>query len=139
MTFAFQAALSAEHLHQILSGKDCASDAFSAEHILRKLRLLLLESKDSFFNGVLRNKLVNRNDFCLSDPVCAIARLVLRCRVPPEVEMNDAVRPHEVQPCSALLLHRDYFAQLNASLSDSFVPQGLFRPPGCIPSLEGHR
>ena len=54
-----------------------------------------------------------------------------------------------------LLLHRDYFVWLNASLSGSFVPQGLFRPaecipslifcsigifrlPGCIPSLEGH-
>ena len=32
----------------------------------------------------------------------------------------------------ALLLHRDYFAQLNASLSGSFVPQGLFPPVGCI-------
>ena len=32
----------------------------------------------------------------------------------------------------ALLFHRDYFAQLNASLSDSFVPQGLFRPAECI-------
>ena len=64
MTFARQAAFPAENLHQILSGKDCASDAFYAEHILRKLCLLLLESKDSFFNGALRNKLVNRNDFC---------------------------------------------------------------------------
>ena len=32
----------------------------------------------------------------------------------------------------ALLFHRDYFAQLNASLSDSFAPQGLFRPAECI-------
>ena len=39
----------------------------------------------------------------------------------------------------ALLFHRDYFARLDASLSGSFVPQGLFRPAGCIPSLEGHR
>ena len=28
----------------------------------------------------------------------------------------------------ALLLHRDYFDRLNASLSGSFAPQGLFRP-----------
>ena len=28
----------------------------------------------------------------------------------------------------ALLLHRDYFGRPNASLSCSFVPQGLFRP-----------
>ena len=38
----------------------------------------------------------------------------------------------------ALLLHRDYFrnfGQPNASLSCSFVTQGLFPPPGFIPSL----
>ena len=32
----------------------------------------------------------------------------------------------------ALLLHRDYFEQLNASLSGFSVPQRLFRPPGFI-------
>ena len=32
----------------------------------------------------------------------------------------------------ALLFHRDYFARLNASLSDSFAPQGLFHPAECI-------
>ncbi len=32
----------------------------------------------------------------------------------------------------ALLFHRDYFARLNASLSGSFVPPGLFPPVGCI-------
>ena len=42
--------------------------------------------------------------------------------------MNDAIRPHEVQPCSALLLHRDYFARLNASLFSFFSPQGLLCP-----------
>ena len=31
-----------------------------------------------------------------------------------------------------LLFHRDYFGRPDASLSSSFVPQGLFRPPGCI-------
>ena len=31
-----------------------------------------------------------------------------------------------------LLLHRDYFRRPNASLSCSFVTQGLFLPPGCI-------
>ena len=35
----------------------------------------------------------------------------------------------------ALLLHRDYFHRPDASLSSSFVPQGLFLPPGFIPSL----
>ena len=35
----------------------------------------------------------------------------------------------------ALLFHRDYFVWLNASLSGSFVPQGLFRPAECISSL----
>ena len=30
--------------------------------------------------------------------------------------------------CLALLFRRDYFARLNASLSGSFVPQGLFYP-----------
>ena len=60
-------------------------------------------------------------------------RRLLRCRVPPGVEMNDAIRPHEVQPCSALLLHRDYFGRLNASLFSFFSPQGLFRPTECIP------
>ena len=32
----------------------------------------------------------------------------------------------------ALLPHRDYFGRSDASLSCSFVPQGLFRPPGFI-------
>ena len=32
----------------------------------------------------------------------------------------------------ALLLHRDYFRRPNASLSCSFVTQGLFPPAGCI-------
>ena len=34
-----------------------------------------------------------------------------------------------------LLLHRDYFHRPDASLSSSFVPQGLFPPVGFIPSL----
>ena len=34
-----------------------------------------------------------------------------------------------------LLLHRDYFRRPDASLSSSFVPQGLFPPPGCISIL----
>jgi len=32
----------------------------------------------------------------------------------------------------ALLFHRDDFGHPDASLSGSFVPQGLFRPLGCI-------
>ena len=40
-----------------------------------------------------------------------------------------AARIHLYLP---LLLHRDYFHRPNASLSCSFVPQGLFPPPGCI-------
>ena len=35
----------------------------------------------------------------------------------------------------ALLLHRDYFQRPNASLSCSFVTQGLFRPVGFIPTF----
>ena len=35
----------------------------------------------------------------------------------------------------ALLLHRDYFHRPDSSLSRSFVPQGLFPPTRCIPSL----
>ena len=35
----------------------------------------------------------------------------------------------------ALFLHRDYFGQPDSSLSCSFSPQGLFRPPGFISSL----
>ena len=34
----------------------------------------------------------------------------------------------QIHPRLALLFHRDYFNRLNASLSGSFVPQGLFRP-----------
>ena len=37
--------------------------------------------------------------------------------------------------CLALLLHRDYFRRPNASLSRSFVPQGLLRPAKCISIL----
>ena len=35
----------------------------------------------------------------------------------------------------AFLFHRDYFRRSNASLSCSFVPQGLFPPAGCISIL----
>ncbi len=35
----------------------------------------------------------------------------------------------------ALLLHRDYFCRPDSSPACSFVPQGLFLPPGFIPSL----
>ena len=35
----------------------------------------------------------------------------------------------------ALFLHRDYFGRPDSSLSCSFSPQGLFRPPGCISIL----
>ena len=47
-------------------------------------------------------------------------------------EIISTVRMHLYLP---LLLHRDYFQRPNASLSCSFVTQGLFRPPGFIPSL----
>ena len=35
----------------------------------------------------------------------------------------------------ALFPHRDYFYRPDSSLACSFVPQGLFRPPGFIPNL----
>ena len=35
----------------------------------------------------------------------------------------------------ALLFHRDYFRRPDSSLPYSFAPQGLFPPPGFIPSL----
>ena len=38
----------------------------------------------------------------------------------------------QMHPQLALLLHRDYFHQPNASLSCSFAPQGLFPPARCI-------
>ena len=38
----------------------------------------------------------------------------------------------QMHPQLALLLHRDYFRRSDASLSSFFVPQGLFRPAGCI-------
>ena len=44
-----------------------------------------------------------------------------------------------IHPSLALLCRRDYFGRSDSSQSYSFMPQGLFRPTGCIPSLEGHR
>ena len=41
----------------------------------------------------------------------------------------------QMHPCLPLLLHRDYFHRPNASLSCSFLPQGLFRPVRCISIL----
>ena len=38
----------------------------------------------------------------------------------------------QMHPQLALLLHRDYFRRPDASLSCSFVPQGLLRPAKCI-------
>ena len=40
-----------------------------------------------------------------------------------------------IHPQPALFLHRDYFYRSDSSLACSFVPQGLFRPPGFISSL----
>ena len=40
-----------------------------------------------------------------------------------------------MHPQLALLLHRDYFCQPDASLSSSFAPQGLFCPAECIPAF----
>ena len=41
----------------------------------------------------------------------------------------------QMHPQLALLLHRDYFRRPDASLSCSFVPQGLFPPSKCISIL----
>ena len=41
----------------------------------------------------------------------------------------------QFHPWLALLFHRDYFHRPDSSLSCSFVPQGLFPPPGFISSL----
>ena len=40
-----------------------------------------------------------------------------------------------IHPQLALFLHRDYFFRPDSSPACSFLPQGLFRPPGFIPSL----
>ena len=40
-----------------------------------------------------------------------------------------------IHPQLALFHHRDYFCHPDSSLSCSFLPQGLFPPPGFIPSL----
>ena len=42
------------------------------------------------------------------------------------------ISPGRMHLYLVLLFHRDYFGRPDASLSSSFVPQGLFRPPGCI-------
>ena len=45
----------------------------------------------------------------------------------------------QIHPRLALLFHRDYFNRLNASLSGSFVLQGLFRPtPWRVQHLTNH-
>ena len=41
----------------------------------------------------------------------------------------------EMHPRHACLFHRDYFFRPDASLTRSFVPQGLFFPPECIPGM----
>ena len=40
-----------------------------------------------------------------------------------------------MHPYLALFFHRDYFRRPDSSPACSFVPQGLFPPVGCIPSL----
>ena len=39
-----------------------------------------------------------------------------------------------IHPQPALFLHRDYFGRPDSSPARSFLPQGLFRPPGFIPT-----
>ena len=45
------------------------------------------------------------------------------------------ISPGRMHLYLVLLFRRDYFARPDASLSSSFVPQGLFRPAGCISIL----
>ena len=41
----------------------------------------------------------------------------------------------QIHPYLALFFRRDYFGRPDSSPACSFLPQGLFRPPGFIPSL----
>ena len=45
------------------------------------------------------------------------------------------ISPGQIHLYPALFLRRDYFARPDSSLSCSFSPQGLFRPPGFISIL----
>ena len=82
--------------------------------------------------------LLHRDDFCRPNaslscsfvsqglfPPAGFISILLFC----SSGIISAGRMHLYLP---LLLHRDYFHRLDASLSPSFVPQGLFPPVKCI-------
>ena len=67
--------------------------------------------------------------FMGADPITKLEFISISIWLFSSIGMISAGRMHLYL---ALLFHRDYFARLDASLSGSFVPQGLFRPAECI-------
>src|SRR6516225_10167203 len=63
--------------------------------------LTLLQFEHAFFDGTLRDKLVDKDRPVLADSVGAVGRLVLDRRVPPGVVVDDRVGGGQIEPGAA--------------------------------------
>ena len=84
---------------------------------------------------------LRRDYFFCSDasPACFVVLqglfLLLRCIPSLLFCAAGMISSAQMHPQLAFFFRRDYFFRPDSSLSCSFVPQGLLRPPGFIPSL----
>ena len=99
----------------------CTAGIISAARIHLYLALLLHRDYFGRSNASLPSSFVTQGLF----PPVGFISIFLFC----STGIISAARIH---PQLALLSHRDYFGQPNASLPSSFVPQGLFPPSGFI-------
>ena len=86
--------------------------------------------------------LFHHRDYCDrpgSSPACSFVLqglfLLLRCISILLFFSTGIIATARIHPQLAFLCRRDYFGRPDSSLSCSFSPQGLLRPPGFIPSL----
>ena len=85
--------------------------------------------------------LCRRDDFFRSDSSSACSFLPQGLLLPPGFIpillffSTGIISSARIHPQLVFLCRRDYFCRPDSSLSCSFPPQGLLRPPGFIPSL----
>src|SRR5689334_15752830 len=68
----------------------------SGEHLLA-----LLQFEHALFDRALRDELVDEYGLVLADAVGAVGRLVLYCRVPPRIVMDDRIGSGQIEAGAA--------------------------------------
>ena len=67
------------------------------EHGVGQVALGLVQTEYFFFDGVLRDKVIDSDVLALADAIGTVGGLLLDGGVPPWVEMNDIVGSREIQ------------------------------------------